>query len=180
MSFRFIVNYGDPRWKEFPYMEEAKHVRREDYGYINPRVDLQHFPVNSSGTHLVTCELVALEKGADLQTIDILRMLDARGMRRPDRAETETFAKMARNLGFWVAPTEEEMEPPTAEDMRILHALDAFEIVGLCSDPVTRRFTNKSVSFIRLRQGDLELGFAGLWQYWGSSNEHLRFLATKK
>lgn len=79
--FTVFVNYDDPRWRT---------IQRDDYARVNRHLYPCHFPINGRGTSEVIMECIAFDD-YEPRAQDVMIEISKRGLRLPDRAETESF-----------------------------------------------------------------------------------------
>ena len=98
-AFTVPVNYDDPRWNG---------IQHASYAYVNPDLRLKHFPIGSRGVSEVVMEYVTFDHGPTTQ--EVLDKIERLGLRRPDRAEAESFLdthpeeqKMSSFIGLGVS-----------------------------------------------------------------------------
>jgi hypothetical protein len=85
--FTFIVDFDDPKWKEFPF--------KGNYNYANPDLKSEHFPVRFQGKAEVTVELVQYDKGKTLS--EHLSICKKQNAPEIDRPISETFHELFPN-----------------------------------------------------------------------------------
>lgn len=140
-AFTVSVNYEDPRWAE---------IQRDSYTYVNPDLKYSHFPIGGHGAMEVAMEYVTFDHEPTTQ--EALDEIKRRGLRRPDRAEAESFLDQH--------PEEQKK----------------FPVIGLCGSVVDRR-GRRNVACVNACEGERNLYFYWLLNRW---YQFCRFLAVRK
>lgn len=140
-GFTISVNYDAPCWAE---------IRRDSYTYVNPDLKHSHFPIGGHGAMEVVMEYVAFDH--EPTTKEILDEIKRRGLRRPDRAEAESFLNQQ--------PEEQKK----------------FPVIGLVGS-VVERIGEQNVAYVDANVGERAPDF-----YWLDSRwyQYCRFLAVRK
>ena len=136
--FTVVVNPSDQRWRE---------IDRSHYVYVDSDLTVDHFPVSGSAGE-VTMTYVTFDHEPTTQ--EVLDEFQRRGLKRPDRAQTETFLDKH--------PEERQKYP----------------VIGLCGS-VAGRDGNRGVAFVRAYSNGVSLDWDGLGSGWG---QDCRFLAV--
>jgi len=79
-TFFVTVNYDDPRWKT---------INRDRYYALALDLTPEHFPIR--GTGIANIIMTFLVFAHELTTREVFDEMEQRGLRRPDRAEVESF-----------------------------------------------------------------------------------------
>lgn len=82
--FSYLVDFGDPRWKE--------DLSSKEYLGIDEEVKVKHFPIRYNGKAIVTVELVTLPEYSSID--DYFTLCREQGALKIDRAIVETFHKL--------------------------------------------------------------------------------------
>ena len=139
--FTVSVNYDDQRWSA---------IQRQAYAYANPDLKPKHFPVGGRGVSEVVVEYVTFDHEPTTQ--EVMDKIQRRGLRVPDRAETESFLD--------THPEEQKKSP----------------VIGLCASVVARHGF-RSVPDVYASAGERHLHFSWLSRHW---SQYCRFFAVRK
>lgn len=80
-KFTVSVNYDDPRWRA---------IKNDDYARVSGQLRPYQFPIIGHGTAEVIMQCIAFDD-YEPTAQDVMIEIYKRGLRLPDRAETESF-----------------------------------------------------------------------------------------
>lgn len=81
-KFIVFVNYDDPRWRT---------IQHGSYARVNVDLGPEHFLIGGHGTREVVMEYVIFDDNYEPTAREVIAEISRRGLRLPDRAETESF-----------------------------------------------------------------------------------------
>ena len=137
-QFIVSVNPTDPRWREIDHTK---------YVYVNDVLTVDDFPISSSESE-VTMQYVTFDHEPTTQ--EVLDEFERRGLKRPDRAQVESFHDQH--------PEEREKYP----------------VIGLVGS-VTGRRGHQSVAYVYANSRGVDLYWSRLDYGW---RQRCRFLAV--
>ena len=141
--FTMVVDYASARWQS---------INKTLYAYVDNSLTVEDFPTSGTGAAEVTYEYVEFDHEPTTQeALDEIER-DPRGLRRPDRAEAETFIE--RNPG-------EYKERP---------------LIALCGS-VADRDGGRDVASVYAGAGGVDLYWPWIDDRWGRP---CRFLAVRR